>query len=145
VQGAPDAGHRELHAEPGGDQLADDLAGPQRHREPMIAGVAFGDQPGQLAQLLLGEFARPSGHRLGPQRLVALGALLGQPGVDRPPMQAQCGQPRTDLGRRHTPGHLLDRRQRQCPQRRISLCPWRIGAITAAALALLHHQHGRTT
>jgi hypothetical protein len=24
-------------------------------------------------------------------------------------------------------------------------CPWRIGAITAAALALLHHQHGRTT
>ncbi len=29
--------------------------------------------------------------------------------------------------------------------RRISLCPWRIGAITAAALVLLHHQHGRTT
>src|SRR3954471_17182157 len=28
---------------------------------------------------------------------------------------------------------------------RISLCPWRIGAITAAALVLLHHQHGRTT
>jgi hypothetical protein len=23
--------------------------------------------------------------------------------------------------------------------------PWRIGAITAAALVLLHHQHGRTT
>ena len=29
--------------------------------------------------------------------------------------------------------------------RRISLCPWRIGAITAAALVLLHHLHGRTT
>ncbi len=28
--------------------------------------------------------------------------------------------------------------------RRVSLCPWRIGAITAA-LVLLHHQHGRTT
>ena len=28
--------------------------------------------------------------------------------------------------------------------RRISLWPWRIGAITAA-LVLLHHQHGRTT
>jgi len=29
--------------------------------------------------------------------------------------------------------------------RRVSLCPWRIGAITAAALVLLPHQHGRTT
>src|SRR3954467_3763459 len=29
--------------------------------------------------------------------------------------------------------------------RRAGLCPWRIGAITAAALVLLHHQHGRTT
>jgi DDE superfamily endonuclease len=29
--------------------------------------------------------------------------------------------------------------------RRVSLCPWRIGAITAAALVLLHHQDGRTT
>ena len=29
--------------------------------------------------------------------------------------------------------------------RRVSLCRWRIGAITAAALVLLHHQHGRTT
>jgi hypothetical protein len=29
--------------------------------------------------------------------------------------------------------------------RRVSLCPWRIGAITAAALVLLHHKHGRTT
>jgi DDE superfamily endonuclease len=29
--------------------------------------------------------------------------------------------------------------------RRVSLCPWRIGAITAAALVLLHYQHGRTT
>ena len=29
--------------------------------------------------------------------------------------------------------------------RRVSLCPWRIGVITAAALVLLHHQHGRTT
>ncbi len=29
--------------------------------------------------------------------------------------------------------------------RRVSLCPWRIGAITAAALVLLHHDHGRTT
>ena len=28
--------------------------------------------------------------------------------------------------------------------RRVSLCPWRIGAITAA-LVLLHHEHGRTT
>jgi hypothetical protein len=29
--------------------------------------------------------------------------------------------------------------------RRVSLCPWRIGAITTAALVLLHHAHGRTT
>jgi hypothetical protein len=29
--------------------------------------------------------------------------------------------------------------------RRVSLWPWRIGAITAAALVLLHHEHGRTT
>ena len=29
--------------------------------------------------------------------------------------------------------------------RRISLCPWRIGAVTAAALVLLHHVHDRTT
>jgi hypothetical protein len=29
--------------------------------------------------------------------------------------------------------------------RRISLCPWRIGPVTAAALVLLHHEHGRTT
>jgi hypothetical protein len=44
----------------------------------MIAGVAPGNQPGQLVQLLLGEFGRAPGHRLGPQRLVALGALRGQ-------------------------------------------------------------------
>src|SRR4051794_9335694 len=29
--------------------------------------------------------------------------------------------------------------------RRVSLCPWRIGAITAAALVLLHHMHDRIT
>ena len=29
--------------------------------------------------------------------------------------------------------------------RRVSRCPWRIGTITAAALVLLHHVHGRTT
>ena len=29
--------------------------------------------------------------------------------------------------------------------RRVSLCPWRIGAIVAAALVLLHHEHARTT
>ena len=29
--------------------------------------------------------------------------------------------------------------------RRVSLCPWRIGHITAAALVLLHTEHGRTT
>jgi hypothetical protein len=29
--------------------------------------------------------------------------------------------------------------------RRVSLCPWRIGAITAAALVLLHREYGRTT
>jgi hypothetical protein len=29
--------------------------------------------------------------------------------------------------------------------RRVSLCPWRIGAITAAALVLLHTEHERTT
>src|SRR3954468_18391478 len=28
---------------------------------------------------------------------------------------------------------------------RVSLCPWRIGAIPAAALVLLHHMHDRTT
>lgn len=29
--------------------------------------------------------------------------------------------------------------------RRVTLCPWRIGAIAAAALVLLHHDHDRTT
>lgn len=29
--------------------------------------------------------------------------------------------------------------------RNVSLCPWRIGAIVAAALVLLHIEHGRTT
>ena len=29
--------------------------------------------------------------------------------------------------------------------RRVTLCPWRITAITAAALVLLHHDHHRTT
>jgi hypothetical protein len=29
--------------------------------------------------------------------------------------------------------------------RRVSLCPWRIGAITAAALVLLHPRRDRTT
>lgn len=29
--------------------------------------------------------------------------------------------------------------------RRVSLCPWRIGAIVAAALVLLHREHDRTT
>jgi hypothetical protein len=29
--------------------------------------------------------------------------------------------------------------------RRVSLCPWRIGAITVAALVLLHTEHDRTT
>ena len=29
--------------------------------------------------------------------------------------------------------------------RRVSLCPGRTGVITAAALVLLHHEHGRTT
>ncbi|MEW2386306.1 transposase family protein [Micromonospora sp. NPDC047707] len=29
--------------------------------------------------------------------------------------------------------------------RRVSLCPWRIGATVAAALVLLHDEHGRTT
>jgi hypothetical protein len=29
--------------------------------------------------------------------------------------------------------------------RRVSLCPWRIGAITAAALVVLHIEHERTT
>ena len=29
--------------------------------------------------------------------------------------------------------------------RRVTLCPWRIGSISAAALVLLHQEHGRTT
>jgi hypothetical protein len=29
--------------------------------------------------------------------------------------------------------------------RNVSLCPWKIGRITAAALVLLHVGHGRTT
>ena len=117
VQGAPDAGHREVHAEPGGDQPADDPAGPQRHGEPVIARIGLGDQRGQLTQLLAGELARPPGHRPGPQRLPAPAALRGQPGVDRPPVQAECRQPRADLGRRHAPGHLLGRPQPQHLQR----------------------------
>jgi hypothetical protein len=28
--------------------------------------------------------------------------------------------------------------------RRVSLCPWRIGAIAAVALVLLHHESSRT-
>jgi hypothetical protein len=29
--------------------------------------------------------------------------------------------------------------------RNVSLCPWKIGKITAAALVLLHFEHDRTT
>jgi hypothetical protein len=29
--------------------------------------------------------------------------------------------------------------------RGVSLCPWRIGAVTAAAMVLLHTEHARTT
>jgi hypothetical protein len=29
--------------------------------------------------------------------------------------------------------------------RRVNLCPWKSGSIVAAALVLLHIQHGRTT
>ncbi|MEO3779375.1 IS5/IS1182 family transposase, partial [Micromonospora sp. B11E3] len=29
--------------------------------------------------------------------------------------------------------------------RNVSLCPWNIGRITAAALVLLHIEHNRTT
>jgi hypothetical protein len=29
--------------------------------------------------------------------------------------------------------------------RHVSLCPWKIGAIVAAALVLLHTEHDRTT
>src|SRR3954467_12593240 len=79
----------------------------------MIAGIALGNQPGQLAQLLLGDLARSPRHRLGPQRLPAFGALGGQPGVDRPPVQAQGRQPGADLRRRYAPGYLLDRPQPQ--------------------------------
>src|SRR3954447_12891895 len=64
VQRAPDAGHGKVHAEPGGDQLPDHLAGPQRDGEAVLARIGLGDQPGQLAQLLLGERARPAGHWL---------------------------------------------------------------------------------
>ncbi len=65
-------------------------------------------------------------------------------------------------GRRLTPDqrtvnllHAATRAQAECGNsllkttfkalRRVSLCPWRIGAITAAALVLLHHERGRTT
>ncbi len=29
--------------------------------------------------------------------------------------------------------------------RNVSLCPWKIGTIVAAALSILHIEHGRTT
>ncbi|HEX9337793.1 MAG TPA: IS5/IS1182 family transposase, partial [Pseudonocardiaceae bacterium] len=29
--------------------------------------------------------------------------------------------------------------------RNVSICPWRIGAIVAAALVILHVEHDRTT
>jgi hypothetical protein len=75
VQGAPDAGHREVRSEAGGDQLPDDLPGPQRHREPVIAGIGVDDQRGQLTQLDVRQLA-PDRHRLGAQRLPVLTALL---------------------------------------------------------------------
>ena len=117
MQRAPDAGHGEVHAEPGGDQLPDHLAGPQRDGEAVIARIGLGDQPGQLPQLLIGELARPAGHWLGSQGLAARGALGGQPGVDRAPVQTESGQAGADLRRRHAPGHLLDRPQPQRLQR----------------------------
>jgi hypothetical protein len=59
--------------------------------------------------------------------------------------------PAHSAGRRPGVGRLRPGRTRQLLKttfkalRRVSLCPWCIGAITAAALVLLHHQHGRTT
>src|SRR5437764_154006 len=83
----------------------------------LIAGIGLVDQVGQLAQLGVGELAPPAGHRLGAQCGPALGAVLAQPGVDRPPVQAEGGQAAADLGRRHARLDLLDRSQADRLQR----------------------------
>jgi hypothetical protein len=47
---------------------------------------------------------------------------------------------RGDLGtrrRRRAPGGYRQ------PVRRVSVCPWEIGAVAKAALVLLHFEHGR--
>jgi hypothetical protein len=42
-------------------------------------------------------------------------------------------------------GHLAARPILFKALRNVSLCPWKIGNIVAAALVILHVQHGRTT
>jgi hypothetical protein len=113
VQGAPDAGHGQRHAEPRLDQLPDDLTGPQRDRKSVIARIGGDDQIGQLAQLGVGQLAPRARRRSRQQRLATPRPGLGQPGVDRLGMDAHRGQPGAHLGRRHAPGHLIDRPQPQ--------------------------------
>jgi DDE superfamily endonuclease len=71
------------------------------------------------------------------------------------PIKATAGQKLTDTQRAvntlHSATRALAERGNSLLKttfkalRRVTLCPWRIGAITAAALVLLHHQLGRTT
>jgi DDE superfamily endonuclease len=71
------------------------------------------------------------------------------------PIKKPAGAPLTDDQRTVNLLHAATRAPAECGNsllkttfkalRRVSLCPWRIGAITAAALVLLHHEHVRTT
>src|SRR5574342_320781 len=93
--------------------------------------------------------------RPGPSRLARRAG-----GLDR---HRACSAGRPGLRRRGRPANLPDQEADQAEHdrrpergnsllkttfkalRRISLCPWRIGPITAAALVLLHTEHNRTT
>ena len=70
------------------------------------------------------------------------------------PIKRTVHAPRTDDQRTLNAGHAATRALAERGNtllkttfkalHQVSLCPWRIGAITAAALVLPHHQHGHT-
>jgi hypothetical protein len=81
-------------------------------------------------------------------------ATKREPAADLPDQ----GRGRDEADRHPADGHALHSATRVLAERgnsllkttfkaprRISFCRWRIGATTAAALVLFHHQHGRTT
>jgi hypothetical protein len=150
---------------PGGPVVVGQARRPRRQRSGHR-------RPRRLADLDLGRAARPRArhHRAAhPPRGAAAAGRVDRPdpcGAGRPGLRRRAhGPDHPDQALRRAPadrGRALRQpaaRRGQAPAerghsllktsfkalRQVSLCPWRSGAITAAALVLLHHMHDRTT